>query len=268
MTPATATNPSPAMADAAALLRLQAWLSPSFPIGAFSYSHGIEYAVEAGLVRDATSLREWLAVALEQGAGRTDALLLAAAYHAMGEAARLGDWHDLVDVATLAQACRGASELALESTAQGTAFIETALAAWPHPMMAAARTALPADLTVALPVAIAITAAAHGVPLVAALPCALHAMVASMVSAGVRLIPLGQTDGQRTIAALEPEVLCLTEAVLTSCSVGGPDAASGRQARTPRRPAELLRELLGGAALGIDWCSMQHETQYTRLFRS
>ena len=268
MTLATATSTSPAMADAAALVRLQAWLSPSFPIGAFSYSHGIEYAVEAGLVRDAASLREWLAVALEQGAGRTDALLLAAAYHAIEEAAHSGDWYDLLDVASLAQACRGTSELALESTAQGAAFIEMALAAWPHPVMVGAYAAFPPDLIPALPVAIAVTAAAHGVPLAAALPCALHAMVASMVSAGVRLIPLGQTDGQRTVAALEPEVLRLAETVLSSFSMRGPDAAARQQAGTPRRAAELLRELLGGAALGIDWCSMQHETQYTRLYRS
>ena len=97
----------------------------------------------------------------------------------------------------------------------------------------------------ALPVVVGVAAAAHGVPVAAALTAYLHAFAGTIVSAGVRLIPLGQSDGQRVIAALE-RVIAATAADIVA---------------TP------LDEI-GTAAPLVDWCSMRHETQYTRLFRS
>ena len=97
----------------------------------------------------------------------------------------------------------------------------------------------------AYPVAVAITAAGHGVPLAPALHGFLHAGAANLISAGVRLIPLGQTDGQRVLAALEPVL-----------------AATAEQAM-----ATTLDDI-GSAAFRADLASMRHETQYTRLFRS
>jgi urease accessory protein len=101
------------------------------------------------------------------------------------------------------------------------------------------------DGAIALPVAVAVACAGHGVPLDLALPARLQAFAANLISAGVRLIPLGQTDGQRLLAALEPVV-----------------AATAVRAR-----AVPLAEV-GGAAFRADIASMRHETQYTRLFRS
>jgi urease accessory protein len=217
----------------AALYRLMTWLSPAYPVGAYSYSHGIEYAVATGLVRDRNTLVDWIEQAVRHGAGLGDAALLAAAWR--------GD--NLDQVAMLAQSWRGSAEMALEASAQGAAFLATTRAAWPHAALDAL--ALRRRGEVALPVAVGVAAAAHGVALDAALTAYLHAFASNLVSAGVRLTPLGQTDGQRAIAALEPAV-----------------------ADTARTARDTPLDEIGTAALMIDWCSMRHETQYTRLFRS
>jgi urease accessory protein len=223
----------------AALYRLLTWLSPAYPIGAYSYSHGIEYAVEAGLVTNSATLVDYVTTVLELGGGHSDAALLVAAWGA----ARDLDHARLDEIADLASAWRGTAELALEAEMQGRAFLSTTLAAWPQSELDAfaARRAG----AIALPVAVGVVAAFHGVELTAVLIAYLHASAANLVSAGIRLIPLGQTDGQRALAALEPVVERVTIAAQ----------------RTP------LEEVTTGAPI-IDWCSMRHETQYTRLFRS
>lgn len=227
------------MITEAGLYKLLTWLSPAYPLGGFSYSHGIEYAIEAGLVHDVESLRGYVARAVASGAGRSDAALFVAAWRA-GVA---GDVVRLDEVGDLAVAWRGSSETALESAAQGAAFLATTRAAWPHPVFDAL--ALRHGEAMALPVAIAVAAAAHGVSLALALAAYLHAFAANLVSAGIRLVPLGQTEGQRAIAALEPVI-----------------AAAVAEAQT------TALEDTGTAAPLLDWCSMRHETQYTRLFRS
>ncbi len=217
----------------AALYRLMTWLSPAYPIGAYSYSHGIEYAVEAGIVRDRDTLVDWIAHAVRHGAGLTDAALLAASWR--------GD--DCNEIGALANAWRGSGEMALESRAQGAAFLATTRAAWPHPTLD--ELALRWRGEIAFPVAVGVAAKAHGVPIDATLMAYLHAFAGNLVSAGVRLIPLGQTEGQRAIAALEPAI-----------------ADAARAAR------DVPLDDIGTASPMIDWCSMRHETQYTRLFRS
>ena len=224
------------------LLRLMSWLSPSFPIGAFTYSHGVEFAVESGLANTGEDLTDWVSTILTLGGGRVDADLFREAWIAV----RQGEIDRLVDIAEWAYALRGTSEMALESSAQGKAFRKAIEKAWPHEEMSAAFTRLDeADIELSYPIAVAISAAAMAVPLRPALQAFLHALVANLISAGVRLVPLGQTDGMLAVAALETVVL---EAV---------DAALGRDI-----------EDLGAAAPMVDWTSMQHETQYTRLFRS
>jgi urease accessory protein len=223
----------------AALYRLMTWLSPSYPLGAYSYSHGLEYAVEAGLVHDRVSLRDWVASAATAGAGRSDGALLAAAWHATTEEDRPA----LETIIALASAWRGTAETALESRAQGAAFLATTRAAWPHPLLE--ELALRHRGEVALPVSVGVSAALHHVPLAAVATGFLHGFAANLVSAGIRLIPLGQTDGQLVIAELEPVILVASASVLA----------------TPL-------DCIGTAAPMLDWCSMRHETQYTRLFRS
>jgi urease accessory protein len=222
--------------DARSLQKLMAWLSPAFPVGAYTYSHGLEWAIEDGTVTSAAGLQEWLTAILRHGAGRTDAIVFCHAYRANGDALR--------EVADLAAAFQPSRERHLESMAQGAAFLSAVTAAWPAPPLEAAAKTL-AGGPVPYPVAVAAAAAAHEIPLAPALAAILTAFVANIVSAGVRAIPIGQTDGQRLIAALGPVVAAVAA------------AAEG---------ASL--DDLGGAALRADIASMKHETQYTRLFRS
>ncbi|GAB3447355.1 urease accessory protein UreF [Insolitispirillum peregrinum] len=231
----------------ATLLRLMAWLSPSFPVGAFSYSHGLEYAVESGLVRDLPTTVDWITTVLLHGSGRIDADLFVQAHGiASGLQAAGDDPAALDEISILADAWRGTPELALESSAQGNAFVLAVDAAWPDRFWSRWRSHLKADRRQpAYAVAVAVAAARADIPLPTALAAFLHAFAANLVSAAVRLIPLGQSDGQRAIAALEAMVLHATDAAM---------------ARPP--------EDRGGGLPMLDWCSISHETQYTRLFRS
>ncbi|HEX3710673.1 MAG TPA: urease accessory UreF family protein [Pseudolabrys sp.] len=223
----------------AALYRLMAWLSPAYPVGAFSYSSGIEWAVEAGDIKDASTLRDWLAVMLAEGAGFCDAVLFAQTHRA----AAAGDDAALRAIAELAAAFAPSKERHLETTAQGNAFVEATRAAWP--CAALDRMKAVWDGAVAYPVAVAAAAGGHGIALEPALAAFLQAVAANWVSAGVRLIPLGQTDGQRVMAALEPAI-----------------------AATAQRALAGSLEDLGSSAFRADLASARHETQYTRLFRS
>lgn len=231
------------MADEAtsssALYRLMAWLSPSYPVGAFSYSSGIEWAVEAGDIKDAESLRRWLAVVIGEGGGFCDAVFFVHAHRSLADSAN----DELRAVAELAAAFAPSKERHLETTAQGAAFIAATKAAWQCDALE--RLAAAWDGPVAYPVAVGVTAAGHGIALEAALHAYLHAVTANLISAGVRLIPLGQSDGQRVLAALEPVV----------------EATAKRALTTPL-------DQVGSAAFRADLASLLHETQYTRLFRS
>lgn len=222
------------------LYRLLAWLSPAYPVGAFSYSHGVETAVEEGFIKDRASLVAWLESVLERGTGLVDGALFAAAWRAVEGA----DWPAFDAVVERAAAWRGTSEMALESRQQGGSFLSITRAAWPHPDLDIGHERTGGEL--ALPVAVALAAAAHGITLESALAGYLHAFAANLISAAVRTVPLGQTDGQRALAALEPAVRRTAEAALAAASLDD----------------------IGTATPLLDWCSLRHETQYTRLFRS
>jgi len=225
--------------EAAALYRLMTWLSPSFPVGAFSYSSGIEWAVEAGDIADAASLRRWLTSMLADGPGFCDAVLLAHAHRA----ASSGDDTQLHEVAELASALAPSRERQLETSAQGRAFVEIARAAWNCASLD--RLLASCGSAIVYPVAVGVVSAAHKISLVSTLHAFLHAVTSNWISAGSRLVPLGQTDSQRVLAQLEPIV-----------------------AATASRALEASLDDLGSATFRADLASMLHETQYTRLFRS
>jgi urease accessory protein len=225
--------------EARALYRLMTWLSPSFPVGAFSYSSGIEWAVEAGDVVDAASLRRWLASMLADGAGLCDGIFLAQTHRA----ASSGDHTGLTDIAELASAFVASRERHLETTAQGRAFIEIARAAWNSPSFD--RLIAACGTTIVYPIAVGLVSAAHEIPLAPTIHAFLHAVTSNWISAGARLVPLGQTDSQRLLAGLEPVV-----------------------ASTAKRALTASLDQLGSATFRADLAGMRHETQYTRLFRS
>ena len=222
-----------------ALYRLLAWLSPSYPVGAFSYSSGIEWAVEVGDIEDAETLRGWLTAVLAEGSGVCDAVLFAHAHRAV----TAGDEKSLRAVAELAAAFAPSKERHLETTAQGNAFVAATGAAWPCAALLRLKACW--DGPVAYPVAVAAAAACHGIALEPALAAYLQAVAANLISAGVRLIPLGQTDGQRVLAALEPVI-----------------------GATMQRALAAKLEDMGSGTFRADLAGSRHETQYTRLFRS
>jgi len=231
------------MGDVAALFDLLTWMSPAWPIGSFAYSGGIEWAVEAEHVTSRASAQDWVAAMLEEGALWNEAVLFVHAWRA----ADAGDTERLAQVAELAAAALTSAERRLESTAQGAAFRRIASAATPS----SALTALAdiADENLAYPVVVGALAAGRGIDARSALTAWLHAAVSNLVSAALRLVPLGQTDGQLILAALKPAIL----------------AQAARAVRLPDGDPFLA---MGGATPLADFATMAHETQYTRLFRT
>ena len=237
VTATTTTTTTAAAEPDRALLPLMLWLSPAFPVGSFAYSHGLEWAVEAGDVRDARSLGGWLVDLLTFGAPRVDAILFAAAFRAT----EVGDWPTLLETNALAVALAASAERRLETTAQGVAFAAAARAAFDcEPLRALAR-----EERIAYPAAVAAAAAGHGLPVELSLQAFVLALVANLVSAVVRLGPIGQTEGQKILATLLPRIRALA-----------------------REAARSTLSDLGCCAFRSDIAAMRHETQYSRLFRS
>ena len=225
-----------------ALLRQQAWLSPVFPTGAYSYSHGLEWAVEVGHVQDRKTLVEWLEADLRYGSGRNEAIFFKEAWASASE----DDRSRLLRVSELAAVFRSTSEFALESAQQSIACLGMMRRLWRDRLLDWLSVMLSKlDLPPALAVVFGIRAATQCVPVNFALPAFLQSFIANLVNAAVRLIPLGQTDGQLALARLEKAVLS-----------------------TSAKAKKSTLDDLGSAAFMVDLSSMAHETQYTRLFRS
>ena len=225
------------MIDAAATLRLLAWLSPSFPTGAYAYSHGLEWAVETRDIHDGETLRIWLGDVLTNGAGRSDVILVRHAHRGAQ------DVDALLHIAELAAAASPARERQGETLGQGGAFVAAATP-WHTPALVSLVERIGRE-HIAYPVAVGALAGAHGIPEDAVAAGYLETFAANLISAAVRLVPLGQTAGLRVLAALEPVILRI--------------AAETRAATL---------DDLGGCAFRSDIAAMRHETQYTRLFRS
>jgi len=209
-----------------------AFLSPAFPVGGFSYSHGLERAAHDGLLPDADALREWLSDLIAFGSGWNDAVLFAEA-HRRGASDR-----DLADLAELAEALAGSQERHRESMLQGAAFISAARA-WPYSGL----DRLPADGPYC--VAAGAILGAHGVLLETALAAWLQAFSMNLVQAAIRLGVTGQQDAMTAVAALEPAIL-----------------------ESARRAENSTLDDLGSATLLSEIVAMKHETQISRLFRS
>lgn len=220
------------------LVRLMTWLSPAFPVGAFSYSHGLEWAIDTGVVRDRQSLSVWLGDVLEKGGGWSDAVLFAESWRC----AHRMDMAALEAAADLAAALAPGAERSLETMAQGTAFLAHA-AAWP--CAPAERLARLRRGRAAYPVAVATVAAGHGIALEDALAAYLNAFAANLVSVAVRLVPLGQRAGLGVLADMQPALIDLA------------GLAAGSSL-----------DDLGNAAIMSDIFSLAHETQASRVFRT
>jgi urease accessory protein len=209
----------------AGLLTLVQWLSPAFPVGGYAYSHGLEWAIHAGLIRDAVSLTDWIGTVLAEGAGRTDAILLV---HALNPDT------DPTALAALAAALPASRERWVETMEQGAALTRTtnALTGQDRPAMA-------------YPVALGLAARPLGLDRGRVAALYLHAFASNLVQAGVRFVPLGQTEGQAVLAALHPAILRLAD-----------------------EAAQAPLDEIGNGAFGSDLAAMQHETMDVRIYRT
>ncbi len=220
-------------------LPLLVWFSPAFPVGAFAYSHALEWAVETGDFRDFGSCLDWLGALLRSGGPRNDAILFAEAY----AAALASDWPRLFEANALALALCGGAERRLETSAQGGAFVAAASLAWSCRPLDEIKRRQPHQI--AYPIAVAAACAGHKIKLFASLRAFTLSIVANLVSSAVRLSVMGQSDGQRALAELAPRVVEVAEDAERSTLDG-----------------------IASAALRSDIAAMRHETQYSRLFRS
>jgi urease accessory protein len=220
--------------------RLLVWLAPSFPVGAFAYSHGLELAAERGWVRGRTGLEAWIGALAEAGSLRNDLILVAEAWTATAA----DDRPRLVAVNELALALQPSAERHGETVTQGNAFVSVMLTAWSAGADICALRALTTG-DAAYPIAVGAATAAHAMALEGTLVAYAIAFAGNLVSAAIRLSIVGQTDGQRVMADLMPK--------LTSAA---------------HRAAGSTLDDLGSATLASDLASLAHETQYSRLFRS
>lgn len=223
-------------------LMLQAWLSPSYPVGAYAYSHALEQEIETRRVHDGETLKAWLEDLLHWGAGRSDAILMGEVYRLLETGVEAEKMTALADLAATATAMITSAEFRQESLQQGAAFLEITRSAWPHEQLEKF-----ANQTKTTPycICVAVAGASHGVEQALLVQSCLLAMASNWVSAAVRLNAIGQSEGQRLVAALLPLVQ---------------DVTLGASAQT--------LDTLGSCTFMNDIASFRHQTQASRLFRS
>lgn len=221
------------------IYKLQTWFSPSYPVGAYTYSHGLENAFENAHITNVTEAIDWISDIITQGNGFADAVFLTEAFNAAVDK----DDQKLIEITEYAVAFCGTKELRLESESQGAAFLTIIQNVETNPELWKIINLWQG----AYPYAVVVGAAAgaEGIELNALITAFLHGFVSNMSSALVRIVPFGQTDGQRIISALAPIVEQVTEQAIST------DYKN-----------------LTTSTMMVDLTSMQHETQYTRLFRS
>lgn len=215
-----------------ALLRLMTLLSPSFPVGGFAYSHGLEQAAADGRVTGADGLGRWISHLLRTGSAWNDAVLLA-------EAHRCADMPGaLRAVAELAEALAGSRERHMESRNLGAAFI-TAVTSGGLAMPGALGDAAP------YPVAVGAAAAAQRLGCAETIAAYLHSFAGNQIQCAIRLGILGQAGGVRLLAQLEAVIL-----------------------ETASKAAASALDDLGSNTIAAEIASMRHETLYSRIFRT
>jgi len=225
-----------------AALRLQTWFSPAFPVGAFSYSHGLEWAIHSKRVIDRESLVGWIEGDLRFGSIRNEAVFFAEAWRNVHH----NDCQALLRTSELAAAFRSTAEFSVEASQQALAYLTMIRHGWPDPMLDwLASTLKVGEVAPSVSVVLGAKSAKLQVALELASPLFLQAYISNLVTAAVRLLPLGQADGQFAIAELESAVIAVSTEVGSS-----------------------TLEDIGSAALMVDIASMLHETQQPRIFRT
>lgn len=225
----------------AALLKLQTWMSSSFPIGAYTCSHGIETAISDGRLHDVPSTHQWLQTILQHGSLWNDAILLSHAWHAVHDqhnGIRTPNIRTLTELNQLSLALQAGAERHLETTQLGAAFLSAARA-WPETDTLNWH-ALGSEL--AFPVIVGAAGALHDLPLAAVCASTLQSTLSNLAWIATRLLPLGQSDCLSIIVELEADI--------TSVS---------------KRATSATLDDLGSCALLCDLASLQHETLRSRV---
>ena len=208
----------------AKLITVMQWLSPAFPIGGFAYSHGLEWAINKGYVSNREELQKWVSDLLEYGSLKNDAILIKLVLQGS----------DPKEINEIAIALCPANERLSETQLQGGAFCKIMREVWSLEID---------DLT--LPIALALAAKNESIDQNLVVPAYLHSFCSNLISVAMRLIPIGQTDGQKTLRELSP---------LISDSV--------------RAVAKSDKDDLGSACFLSDVSAMQHEYLQPRVFKT
>ena len=177
------------------LITLMQWLSPAFPIGGFAYSHGLEWAINKGYVSNREELQKWISDLLEYGSLKNDAILINLVLQGS----------DPKEINELAMALCPANERLSETKLQGGAFCKIMGDVWN----------LEID-NLTLPIALALAAKNESIDQNLVVPAYLHSLWSNLISGAIRLVPIGQTDGQKTLRELSPLFLFSFRAVAKS----------------------------------------------------
>jgi urease accessory protein len=220
------------------LVRLLQLASPGLPIGAYSYSQGIEWAVEAAIVRDAASAQSWIGDLLELVIARGEAPITWRLLCTAGL-----DWPAFARWNAWFRASRETAELRAETEQTGQSLVRLALDL--TLLDTPALDVLPSLAPITLPAAFALTARGFAIPAEAALAAHIFTWLENQVLAAIKLVPLGQVAGQRMLVALGAKIPAIVAAA-----------------------AALEDDDIATFAPGLSLASARHETQYTRLFRS
>ncbi len=225
--------------QAAALLHLLQLASPSLPVGAYSYSQGLEAAIENGMVKDEASARAWIVDALHHVVAQFEAPILWRLLQAFAkrDADTVAEWTERFIAA------RDTAEFRAETIQMGYSLSKLVidLKVADEELLSI----LQAQPEVPLPTALAYAAVALDVPHDAALLGMLFSWAENQVLVCVKSVPLGQVSGQRLLLSLRPEL-----------------EAASQQAQ------QLADDELSNWSPGLSVLSMQHEVQYSRLYRS
>ena len=206
------------------LITVMQWLSPAFPIGGFAYSHGLEWAINKGHVGNREQLQKWISDLLEYGSLKNDAILIKLVLQGS----------DPKEINELAMALCPASERLSETQLQGGAFCKIMREVWSLEID---------DLT--LPIALALAAKNESIDQNLVVPAYLHSFCSNLISVAIRLVPIGQTDGQKTLRELSPLILDSVRSV-----------------------AEVDIDDLGSKCFLSDVSAMQHEYLQSRVFKT
>ena len=220
-----------------ALLRLLQLVSPSLPVGAYSYSEGLETLTQSGMVKDLMSLEDWLTQELRYGTIRLELMVLLKAYTAVAEseAKTLRYWNDWLS------ALRETEEMREQSWQMGRSLTRLLLSLQPELQ----KMVLSCGESCNFAIAFAIAVHHWQIDPYTAVLGYLHSWITNLVNAGIRLIPLGQTQGQHLLLNLYPQMEKTVDAIL-----------------------QQKEDDFGNCGWGLAIASMNHETLYSRLFRS